>query len=40
MRKLLVITATWALTILAFANVAAACANWGYQPEVPSKLMK
>ena len=36
----MVFLATWALTILALANIAAACSNWGYQPEVPAQLRR
>lgn len=28
------------LTFVALANVASACGPFGYQPEVPSKLLK
>jgi cyclic lactone autoinducer peptide len=28
------------VTLLAFANIAAACGPYGYQPEVPANLRK
>ena len=40
MRRIMVFLATWALTILALANIAAACGSWSYQPEVPAQLRK
>jgi cyclic lactone autoinducer peptide len=40
MRRILVFLSTSLLTILALANIAAACGSWGYQPEVPEKLRK
>lgn len=40
MKRVLVILAATLLSLLAFANVAAASGPWAYQPEVPRKLLK
>lgn len=40
MRRALIILAATLLSLLAFANVAAATGPWAYQPEVPNKLLK
>jgi len=40
MRRALIILAATLLSLLAFANVAAATGPWSYQPEVPNKLLK
>lgn len=40
MKKILFTLFASVLTLLAFANVAAASGPWGYQPELPSKLRK
>ncbi|CEP67977.1 Staphylococcal AgrD [Moorella glycerini] len=40
MKRVLVILAAALLSLLAFANVAAATGPWSYQPEVPDKLLK
>ncbi len=40
MKRILLLLAAGLLTMLAFANIAAACGPWSYQPEVPAKLLK
>ncbi|NLO89944.1 MAG: cyclic lactone autoinducer peptide [Clostridia bacterium] len=38
MRKIFVSLLASILTVLAFANIAAASGNCGYQPEIPSRF--
>ncbi|GAW91432.1 AgrD family cyclic lactone autoinducer peptide [Calderihabitans maritimus] len=40
MKRVVLTLAAAVLTLLAFANVAAATGFWSYQPEVPDKLLK
>ncbi|OIQ10949.1 AgrD family cyclic lactone autoinducer peptide [Neomoorella thermoacetica] len=40
MKRIMIIMVATLFAILAFANVAAASGPWGYQPEVPAKLLK
>ncbi|MDK2821213.1 MAG: hypothetical protein PWP31_1178, partial [Clostridia bacterium] len=39
-KRIIVSLAVGLLTLIAFANVAAASGSWGYQPGVPEKLLK
>lgn len=39
MKRIIVSLAVGLLTLIAFANVAAASGSWGYQPEVPKKML-
>lgn len=40
MKRIMISVVAAILTLLAFANVAFATGSWGYQPEVPNKLLK
>ncbi len=40
MKRLFLTLVAALVTLLAYANVAAATGNWSYQPEVPGKLRK
>lgn len=40
MKKRVIILLAGLVSLLAFANVAAASGAWGFQPEIPSELRK
>jgi len=40
MRRIIITLAATIIAVLAYANIAAACGSWSYQPEVPRKLLK